>query len=107
MLAADYEEPSSSYWRETEFYLVDILRWRVLNETLMVPARDTVVPSRVLSGWKTDVDLSRVDEIGVTDLARGGGRGTQASSGLDWIEVHGNSVSRSPAQSEPTGAEQQ
>ena len=86
MLVADYEEPSSSYWRETEFYIVDIPRWRVLDEKRMDASRDTA--------WKTDVDLSRVDEIGFTDLNRGGGHGTQANSGLDWIEVHGNTVSR-------------
>ena len=32
MLLADYEEPPSTYWRETEFYIVDIPRWRVMDE---------------------------------------------------------------------------
>ena len=89
MLVGDYEEPSSTYWREAEFYIVDIPRWRVLDETRMDVSRDTE--------WKTDVDLGRVDEIGFSDLRRGGGHGTQANSGLDWIEVHANPVSRGTA----------
>jgi hypothetical protein len=86
MLLADYQEPESTYWRETEFYIVDIPRWRLLDEKRMDVSRDTA--------WKTDVDLSRVDEIGFTDLNRGAGHGTNGNSGLDWIEVHGNPVPR-------------
>jgi hypothetical protein len=86
MLLGDYEEPSSTYWRETEFYIVDIPRWRVLDEKRMDVSRDRA--------WKTDVDLSRVDEIGFTDLNRGAGHGTEGNSGLDWIEVYGNPVRR-------------
>jgi hypothetical protein len=86
MLLADYEEPQSTYWRETEFYLTDIPRWRVLDEKRMDVARDRA--------WRTDVDLSRVDEIGFTDLNRGAGHGTEGNSGLDWIEVWGNPVAR-------------
>ena len=86
MLLADYEEPASTYWREAEFYIVDIPRWRVLDEKRMDVSRDRA--------WRTDVDLSRVDEIGFTDLNRGAGHGTEGNSGLDWIEVYGNPVSR-------------
>ncbi len=86
LLAADYVEPESSYWRETEFYLADIPRWRALDETRMAVSRD--------SDWKTNVDLSRVDEIGFTDLMRGAGHGTNGNAGLDWIAVYGNPVSR-------------
>ena len=86
LLLADYEEPQSTYWRETEFYIADIPRWRLLDEKRMDVARDRA--------WKTDVDLSRVDEIGFTDLNRGAGHGTEGNSGLDWIEVWGNPVAR-------------
>ena len=86
MLAADYVEPESSYWRETEFYLADVPRWRALNETRMAVSRD--------SDWKYDVDVSRVDEVGFTDLMRGAGHGTNGNAGLDWIEVSGNFVNR-------------
>jgi hypothetical protein len=75
--------------REAEFYIVDIPRWRVLDEARMDVSRDTE--------WKTDVDLGRVDEIGFSGLTRGGWHGTQVNSGLDWIEVHGNPVSRGTA----------
>ncbi len=77
MLAADYVEPESSYWRETEFYLADVSRWRALDETRMAVSRD--------SEWKFNVDLSRVDEVGFTDLMRGqvmGRTGTPALTGL-------------------------
>ena len=40
----------------------------------------------------TDPDLSRVDEIGITDLMAGGK--SNACSRLDWIEVYGLPVKR-------------
>ncbi|MEI6050210.1 MAG: hypothetical protein WCS03_15010 [Bacteroidota bacterium] len=39
-----------------------------------------------------DVDLTKVDEIGFTDLMTGGS--SDACSRLDWIEVYGKSVDR-------------
>jgi len=86
MLAADYAEPEATYWRETEFYLVDVPRWRVINVETMNVDRD--------NAYRTNVDLSRVDEIGWTDLRRGAGHGTQGNTGVDWIEVHGKPVKR-------------
>lgn len=86
MLVADYSEPESTYWRETEFYFVDIPRWRVLDAAQLVESRD--------AAWRTNVDLSKVDEIGFTDLARGAGHGQGGNSGVDWIEVYGNPVKR-------------
>jgi hypothetical protein len=49
------------------------------------------------TAWKFNVDLSRVDEVGFTDLMRGAGHGTDGNSALDWIEVHGNFLSRGSA----------
>ncbi len=86
ILAGDFSEPASTYWREDEIYFVDIPRWRVLDEAQIVGSTD--------SAWRTNVDLSKVDEIGFTDLARGAGRGTGGSSGVDWMEVYGGSVRR-------------
>jgi len=40
------------------------------------------------------VDLSKVDEIGFTDLALGSGHGAGGSTRVDWIEVYGNPVKR-------------
>jgi len=42
--------------------------------------------------WEPNPDLSRVEEIGCTDLMVGGR--TPASSRLDWIEIHGHPVPR-------------
>jgi len=39
-----------------------------------------------------NVNLSRVDEIGFTDLMTGGG--SDACSRVDWIEVYGKPVDR-------------
>ena len=86
MLVADYAEPESTYWRENEFYFVDIPRWRVLDPAQLVESRD--------AAWRTNVDLSKVDEIGFTDLSRGAGHGQGGNSGVDWLEVHGNPVKR-------------
>jgi len=92
MLAADYAEAGSTYWRETEVYFVDIPRWRVLEPNRLDEARDTA--------WRYNLDLSKVDEIGFTDLQRGAGHGAEGNSGLDWIEVHGKPVPRATSQSQ-------
>ena len=88
MLAADYAEPNSTYFRETEVYIMDIPRWRVLDPVRVVEAADTA--------WRTNVDLSKVDEIGFTDLSRGVGHNPAGSSAVDWIEVYGKPVKRTP-----------
>jgi hypothetical protein len=46
------------------------------------------------STWKYSVDLSKVDEIGFTDMSRGAGHGLSGSSAVDWIEVYGQPVKR-------------
>lgn len=74
-LVSDAADGPSLDWRVAEFNIADI-RWRKLNI-------DTVVED----AWADNPDLSRVEEIGWTDLMRGGG--TPASSRLDWIEVYG------------------
>ena len=66
-------------WEEKEFLTAEI-RWRKLN-----------IESVTEGSWVEDADLSKVAEIGFTDLMSGGG--TPASSRLDWIEVYGESVS--------------
>ena len=86
MLVGDYTEPTSSYWRRSEFFLVDVPRWRVLDIAQVVESRDAV--------WRTNVDLSKIDEIGFTDLSRGGGHGQGGSSAVDWMEVYGKPVRR-------------
>jgi hypothetical protein len=65
-------------WAEKEFQIADI-RWRKLN-----------IETVTEGPWVQDPDLSKVAEIGFTDLMAGGG--TPASSRLDWIEVYGKPV---------------
>jgi hypothetical protein len=77
----DQADDESTDWRVREFNVAD-LRWRVFDPVKIVEGR-----------WAMPVpDLSRVDEIGWTDLMPGGG--TPASSRLDWIEVYGKPVPR-------------
>lgn len=79
-LVSDQYDGSSKDWRIREFNLADII-WYQLD------MRDITERKPV-----NDPDLSRVDEIGFTDLMRGGR--SDACSRLDWIEVYGNPVSR-------------
>lgn len=72
-LVSDQSDGPSDVWREREFVVAEI-RWRVLN-----------IETVTEGGWREKPDLSRVDEIGFTDLMAGGR--TPASSRLDWIEV--------------------
>jgi hypothetical protein len=86
-LAADYGISSTSDWIETDIPLAD-LRWRRLNmmpKVVEFPGPD----------WTQHPDLSKVDEVGFTDLSIGPGHGTQApSSRLAWLEVYGKPVPR-------------
>lgn len=77
-LVSDAADGPSNDWREREFNVADI-RWRRLN-----------IESVVEGAWVDKPDLSRVREIGFTDLMRGGG--SSACSRLDWIEVWGRPV---------------
>ena len=79
-LVSDAYDGSSSDWRVHQFNIADIA-WYALDISTMVEGRPVVDP-----------DLTRVEEIGFTDLMRGGG--TPASSRLDWIEVYGRAVSK-------------
>ena len=88
-LVSDQSTPASSDWRESEFILSD-LTWRNLDIKEVVEYYAVSHP-----------DLSRVDEIGFTDLMRGvlspPGHSSPASTRLDWIEVWSKSVPRAPS----------
>jgi hypothetical protein len=73
-------EGSSVDWKITEFNLSE-LQWYTLNIKNIVE----IVPAK-------NPDLSKVDEIGFTDLMTGGR--SDACSRLDWIEVYGKPVPR-------------
>jgi len=79
-LIADAYDDASADWREREFIVAD-LTWRRLNIEKVIEGR--VVPAP---------DLSRVVEIGFTDLMTGGE--SDSCSRLDWIEVWGRPVER-------------
>ncbi|HXP84300.1 MAG TPA: hypothetical protein VN841_06250 [Bryobacteraceae bacterium] len=89
-LVGDYAEGPSVDWRETEFCFCDV-RWHYLNIEKVVTTKT--------SDWVEKVDLSRVDEVGFTDLMPGAaadnGHGTSGASRVDWIEVYANAVPRS------------
>jgi hypothetical protein len=85
-LVGSHVESYTADWLETEFALVDV-RWRSLDS-------QNVVESRAEAGWKENPDLSRVDEVGFTDLSRGSGGGPGGGSRVDWIEVYGLQVPR-------------
>ena len=77
-LVADGYDDASADWREREFVVAD-LSWRRLDIEKVIEGRRVTAP-----------DLSRVVEIGFTDLMAGGG--SDACSRLDWIEVWGQPV---------------
>jgi hypothetical protein len=79
-LVSDYAEGPSVDWHESEFSIAGI-RWRRMDIKTMVEGV-----------WVNNPDLSKVDEIGWSELAPGGG--TPASSRVDWIEVYGRRVAR-------------
>ena len=79
-IVSDPVDGPSSDWRVREINVAD-LEWRTLDI-------EQVLELKVIS----DPDLSRVEEIGWTDLMRGGG--SIACSRLDWIEVDGFAVER-------------
>lgn len=79
-LVSDQYDGASDDWREREFNVSDI-RWRRLN-----------IETIVEGAWVERADLSKVDEVGWTDLMAGGG--SAACSRLDWIEVHARQVKR-------------
>jgi hypothetical protein len=88
-LVGDYTEGYTGDWRITEFPIASV-RWRSFDPV-------NSVTTRTIAGWMEHPNLSKVDEIGFTDLTRGSGGGAGGGSRVDWIEVYGNPVKRSPA----------
>jgi hypothetical protein len=50
--------------------------------------------SRRDTAFRANLDLTRVDEVGVVDMTRGSGHGLGGSVGIDWIGVYGKPVMR-------------
>jgi hypothetical protein len=82
-LVGDHADGSTIDWHENEFSLSDV-RWRRLNIAKVVTTGD----------WVNNPDLSKVDEVGFTDLMPGSGHGPGGWSDVGRIEVFGKSVKR-------------
>jgi hypothetical protein len=79
-LISDLFDNQSKDWRICEFNIMDI-NWYSLDIKNVIEVKPVKNP-----------DLSKVDEIGFTDLMTGGQ--SDACSRLDWIEVYGKPVAR-------------
>ena len=84
-LVGDKTAGLSNDWVQSEFLLGDV-RWRTLDIEQVVEGRE--------ARWVDNPDLSRVEEIGFTDLMRGAGHGSGGGSRIDWIQVTGKPVPR-------------
>jgi hypothetical protein len=73
-VVSEQSDGESQSWHEQEF-LIASQRWRKPDMTNVIDTGSVPAP-----------DLSRVEEIGFTDLMMGGG--SAACSRLDWIEVY-------------------
>ena len=79
-LVSKQSDPASADWREKEFILEN-LDWYTIDMETFTEQKLAINP-----------DLSKINEIGFTDLVAGGG--SIACSRLDWIEVYGYLVPR-------------
>ncbi len=82
-LVGDLAMGSTVDWHPYEFSLAEV-RWLKLDI-------DKVLPKGT---WVEKPDLSKVDEIGFTDLMPGSGHGPGGWSDVAWIEVYGKTVKR-------------
>jgi hypothetical protein len=84
----DKADGMSTDWHDNEIAVADI-RWLALD-----PAAVAELPWPGAGiGWQSP-DLSKVDEVGFTDLSRGTGHGGGGTVRITWIEVVGYPVSR-------------
>lgn len=84
-LVGDHAVGISSDWHTDEISFADV-RWRKLNIQKVIEAAD--------GKWVDHPDLSKVDEIGFTDLMAGSGHGPGGWSDVGKIEVFGKTVKR-------------
>jgi hypothetical protein len=88
-LVGDHAEGPTPEYRVTEFSFGDV-RWKHLDIDYVVTSQQ--------DAWVDDPDLSKVDEIGFTDLMPGSpdrhGHGPASTSRVDWIEIYAGKVQR-------------
>ena len=80
---ADRGDATVRDYHVVEITLAD-LRWHKMDIDKVVTRGDLV----------DHIDLSKVDEVGFTDLMPGSGHGDGGYSGVGWIEVYGKPVKR-------------
>src|SRR5581483_6873558 len=88
-LVGDHAAADSTDWVESQIQLADV-RWQPLNIQDVIEGRG--------DKWIDHPNLTRVEEIGFTDLMRGAGHGAPGSR-VDWIEVYGKPVPRGASSS--------
>jgi hypothetical protein len=88
-LVGDHSDAYTTDYYDSDFLLTDV-RWRLLDIAQMAEKDG--------KNWVEHPDLSRVDEIGFTDLRPGTGHGTGSSSHVQWLEVYGRPVPRNAPQ---------
>ncbi|HEX4134569.1 MAG TPA: hypothetical protein VHY84_08175 [Bryobacteraceae bacterium] len=82
-LVGDHADGSTADWHQDEFSIADV-RWMKLNIAKVVTT----------GNWVNNPDLSKVDEVGFTDLLPGSGHGPGGWSDVGKIEVFGKPVKR-------------
>jgi hypothetical protein len=87
-LVGDQTEEAMEDYAQGEIEIADI-RWKILDPVNVFLVRG--------APWIDNPDLTKVDEIGYTDLSRATGHGSGGLSRVDWFEVYGNSVPRGSA----------
>jgi hypothetical protein len=85
-LVGDHADGSTLDWHDGDFSIAEV-RWLKLDI-------DKVLTK---GNWVEHPDLSKVDEIGFTDLLPGSGHGPGGWSDVAWIEVYGKPVKRDAA----------
>jgi len=100
-LVGEYAEGWTPDWHESEFW-PSWIRWRRLDINKVV---EGPTGTRYENGrWEANPDLSKVDEIGFTDLMGGSGHGQGGWSRIDWFEVYGSPVKREAVSKAPSTA---
>jgi len=89
----EYADGYTADWRESDI-AVNELRWMQFDPKTALGA----APGK----WVRP-DLTKVDEVGFTDLMAGAGHGAGGSSRISWIEVYGNPVKRDSGAAQSTG----
>jgi hypothetical protein len=83
MLVSDFADAYTYDYRTVEFYPAT-MGWLTLDPVTLT-TKGTL---------QTNVDLSKVDEVGFVDLTPGSGHGLGGFSNVGWIEVYANAAPR-------------